>query len=282
MLRWPERIAAAGGVLAGADELREDHEEAAARIRHKVPLPDLPGTIDVYPFEGAVALAHGLSYVPRPALHSYSAYTPRLGRMDAEHLRGPRAPDHILLRIRPIDSRFPALDDGLSWPELLTRYDFRGGVARRYLLLGRSPAPRRYTLTPMAELTGRLGELVKLPVPENGKPVWATIDLRPTWRGRAAAVIFKPPAVAMAVRERSGRTRSYRVIPQLLAAGFILSPVISGPADVVSLLERDGLEPPDDRRVEAIAIAGTMGADIGWAIDAEFDVRLWTLDIEER
>jgi hypothetical protein len=202
--------------------------------------------------------------------------------MDADHLRGPRAPEHILFRIRPIDGRFPALDDSLSWPELLTRYDVRGGVARRFLLLRRAPIPRTYTLTPIGELTGRVGELVKLPVPESGNPVWATIEMHATWRGTAAAMVFKPPTVAMAVRERSGRMRSYRVLPELVGAGFILSPVIASPADVMTLIDRSGHASLHDRRVEAIKIGGTGGADIRWAFDAEFDIKLWTLDVAER
>jgi hypothetical protein len=282
VLGWPDRLAAVGGVLTGAEELRRDHETATAEIRAKVPLPHLSGTIDVYPFEGGIALAHEMSYVPRPALHSYSAYTPRLARMDADHLRGPRAPEHILFRIRPIDGRLPALDDSLSWPELLTRYDFRGGVARRFLLLRRASSPRSYALTPTAELTGRIGELVNLPFPEDGKPLWATIELRPTWRGKASAMIFKPPTIVMAIREKSGRLRSYRVLPELLGAGFILSPVISGPADVMNLIDRSGQASIHEKRVETIKISGTGSADIGWAFDSEFDIKLWTLDIEER
>jgi hypothetical protein len=282
VLGWPERITAIGGVLTGAEELSQAHETAAARIRAKVPLPQLSGTIDVYPFEGAIALAHRLSYVPRPALHSYSAYTPRLSRMDADHLRGPRAPENILFRVRPIDGLFPALDDSLSWPELLTRYDVRGVAARRFLLLRRSPVPRAYTLTPIGELTGRVGELVNLPVPGTSKPLWATIDLSPTWRGKAAAMIFKPPTVAMVVRGHGGGTGSYRVLPELVGAGFILSPVITSPADVLNLFDRSGDASRHDKRVEAIVISGAGGADIGWAFDAEFAIKLWTLEIEER
>lgn len=280
--RWPDRIAAVGKVLIGGEHLLSEHESAAAAIRAKVPLPHLSGTIDVYPFEGAVALAHRLSYVPRPALHSYSAYTPRLSRMDAEHLRGSRAPEKILFRVRPIDGRFPALDDSLSWPELLTRYDVRGVAARRFLLLHRSPVPRAYTLTPIGELTGRVGEIVNLPVPGTGKPLWATIDLRPTWRGKAAAMIFKPPTVAMLVREHGGGTGSYRVVPELLGAGFILSPVITSPTDVLSLFDRSGDASRNDKRVQSIVIGGAGGADIGWAFDAELTIKLWTLEIEER
>jgi hypothetical protein len=279
---WPARIAAAGKALTGAEHLLREHESAAADIRRMVPLLSLSGTIDVYPFEGGIALAHGLSYRPRPALHSYSAYTPRLSRMDADHLRGPHAPECILFRVRPIDGRFPALDDSLSWPELLTRYEVRGGVASRFLLLGRSPRPRSYILTHIADLKGRTGEFVKLPSTAAGRAVWATIDLRPTWRGRAAAVIFKPPTVAMAVRQSGGRTRSYRVLPDLLRAGFILSPVIAGPADILNLIERSGSASLHEKRVEAIAIGGMGSSGIGWAYDADFDVKLWTLEIRER
>ena len=42
--------------------------------------------------------------------------------MNAQHLCGPTAPDWVLLEICQLDFRYPSLDDGLSWPLLLTRY----------------------------------------------------------------------------------------------------------------------------------------------------------------
>jgi len=242
-------------------------------------MPALYGTVDVYPFASAVALAHRFPYSPRPALQSYAAYTPRLSRMDAEHLQGAHAPDNILFEVAPIDGRFPALDDSLSLPELLTRYEARGGVAGRFLLLIRSSRPRTYSLTPIADLKGRMGQLMTLPLSSTGKPIWATVELRSTWRGSAAAMLFKPPVISMVVRERGGRVKSYRVLPELVGAGFMLSPVIEDPGDMLNLLQSGKGLPLQGNHVEAIAIGGD---GIDWAFAPEFELKLWTIDIQER
>jgi hypothetical protein len=276
---WPARVVAMGRVIAGAEHLRERHESAAADIRSKVPVPALSGTIDIYPHEGAVALAHGMSYRPRPLLHSYSAYTPRLSRIDAEHLRGPHAPENILFEVWPIDGRLPTLDDSLSWPELLTRYEFDSSVAGRYLLLKRSSRPWVFDLHHLADLKGRTGEVIRLPEATAGEMIWATVDLRATWRGRAAAAILKAPLPGMVVQQRDGTLAAYRVLPELLSAGFLLSPLITDTNDFRQLLNRHGSAALLRRQVEAIGIVSIDGAPIDWAFAPHFELSLWTLDI---
>ena len=58
-------------------------------------------------------------------IQSYAAFTPELADLNAAYLRSSHAPDNVFFECAPIDDHYPSLDDGLSWPVLLTRYDIR-------------------------------------------------------------------------------------------------------------------------------------------------------------
>ncbi len=180
--------------------LRDDYEKNLAQERKNFPLPPIRGDADLYSYDQTVLFAHALAYQPRPVMQSYSAYTPELAEMNAAHLRAASAARNILFAIQPIDGRFPALDDGLSWPELLTRYDFRGtaGQSGKFLLLTRAAAPRKFQLTPLQEVTASFGEPVKSPDATAGA-VWVEIEIKKTFAGSVAATFYKPPVLRLTV-----------------------------------------------------------------------------------
>jgi hypothetical protein len=88
--------------------------------------------------------------------------------MNAAHLRSDRAADHILFDVSTIDGRFAAQDDGLSWPELFTRYDITA-AADRYLLMKKSVTPRQYKLTPIGEALAKFDEGIEIPSMSGGR-----------------------------------------------------------------------------------------------------------------
>jgi hypothetical protein len=214
--------------------------------------------------------------------HSYSAYTPRLAEMNAEHLRGDSAPRTILFEVAPIDGRFPALDDGPSWPELLTRYDPAASVGNRFLRLDRARRPRQFALEPLQDREYGLGERVALYGVTAGEPIWATVELRPTWRGRLRSMLYKPPTVALRVETRNGGRRTYRFLPDLAAAGFLISPEIGRVDDFAKLTRPDAARLLAGRRVLAITLEGMNEARLDRAYRASYRLRLWRLDLGRR
>src|SRR5262249_29679991 len=156
--------------------------DAAKAIRDANPIPVTTGSVDVYPFKLSVPIAYGLLYNPRPVFQSYSACTPLLAQMNAAHLRSPRGPHSILFDVQAIDNRLPALEDGLSWPLLLTQYNLTD-ASGAFLLLQRAARPRAFQLEPLAHLTVGLGSPIA--VPDFGaEAIWATVDIEPTLLGR--------------------------------------------------------------------------------------------------
>jgi hypothetical protein len=228
----PANARAAMRVVTGTSTLRAEFERNMAVLRAANPVPPTTGTVDVYPWLLSAAIAHRLSYAPRPVLQSYSAYTPYLSRANVEHLRGASAPDTIFFDLATIDGRFPSLDDGASWPDLLTRYDV-AGTTQGFLVLRRAPSPRTFHLRPLAEVTGRFDR--PIPVPPGAGQLWVSLRFRPTLLGDLAALLVKPPPLEMVVVTQRGERRRYRLVRGAAESGFLLSPVVENRWDFTLL-----------------------------------------------
>jgi len=220
-------------VVAG-DALAEADARARAELRATNPLPALAGSVDVYPSEQALVLAHGLNYRPRPVFQSYMAYTPSLEAANADALRGVAAPDWILFHVLPIDGRLPALDDAASWPLLLTRYRFTG-TAGNFAILQRRDTARTSHFEPLARIEARTGETIAVPDASAG-PVWVRLSLQPSLRDRVVTTLFAAPMTWINLTRADGSVRHYRIVPALARAGFMLSPVITDTAEFEALL----------------------------------------------
>jgi hypothetical protein len=215
-------------------------------------LPALTGPVDVYTYRQGSALAHGLDFRPRPVFQSYMAYTPRLARVNADFLRGARAPEWILFEPATIDRRLPALDDGLSWPLLLTHYRLAGWF-NWFALLHRRPVPLRWSLTPLGRVETSTG--APLAVPGTSRElVWVRIDVQQTIRDRIVETLLAAPVVYLHMTLGDGRQSSYSVVPALAREGFLLSPLVVDTAEFAQLLQAD----PSRRLVHVSAISVTL------------------------
>jgi len=249
----PRNLLAAVEPFAGKGRLLEQYQAYLADFRNDYPFPRVPGTVDVYSYKQAAILALNLRYQPRPVIQSYSAYTPELAAMNAAFLRTERAPDSIFFQMDPIDNRFPSLEDGRSWPELLTRYDFQD-VEGPFVLLKRSEAPREFHLVPLNDVSLGLGET--LDVSTNGPgPLWAEIEIEPTLLGAAVSTLYKPAVLQLTVSLRLGQEVSKRLVPGMARGGFLLSPFIGDAPSFASLGSAEGLRNLGGNEVMALRIS---------------------------
>ena len=206
------------------------------RVQKSNLLPPTSGTVDLYPNEVASIFAYNLPYQPRPVFQSFAAYTDKLARLNAEHLTSPDAADSILFDLNPIDGHLASFEDGLSWLELLTRYDITN-IEGRYLLLQRSPQPRQYDLAPLDRQTVAVGEWYEMP--DHSEPVWAKLDLEPNLWGKLAAVALRLPNLYLEIETADGMQVKYRAVGDLLDTGFLISPVLSNRWDFLALAGTD-------------------------------------------
>jgi hypothetical protein len=253
----------------------------ADSLRAAFPNLEIHGSADVYPLSQTLALPLGLSCRPRPVFQSYSAYTPKLAEMNAAHLRGDRAPDHIFFDVWTIDRRFAAQDDSLSWPELLTRYDILG-MAGPYILMEKSVTPRQYELTPIGETVAKFDEGIEIPSMIGG-PIWVRIDIRRSLWGNVVAMVYRPPRVLIRLFTRSGRVHGGRLLPAEARAGFLLSPVVENRQSFFALASTNWQHELADLEVASARIT----TDGGTAVTSRYQsppvrVRFYRLDFQRQ
>lgn len=232
-------------------DIRQAFSERMRQLATQSPLPRLPGSSDLYPFSLTDLIASGNHWAPRPVPQSYSAYTSLLARMNEAHLRGAAAPDNIFFRIESIDGRFPALEDGLSWPTLLSHYQITGSD-RQYLHLQKRTTPATTQKTVLTQQSHRLGEWVSLP--SAAQMLFAEIELAPTLLGRLSMLLFKPDQLYLSVDLGHGEQRVYRFIPSMALAGFVLSPLVESTAEFARLANGQPPSLHDTRVVQRIRI----------------------------
>jgi hypothetical protein len=273
------RVLAPVKMLYEPGYLREAYAKSLAGVRDKFPMPPIKGGVDVYSWNQAVLFAYDLRYQGRPVLQSYSAYTPELAELNAAYLRSDRAPANLLFRIQPIDHRFPSLEDGRSWPELLTRYDIKGAsdAVGTYLLLSRSAVPREYHLTPLQNIPARFGEPVSLPSATNG-PVWAEIEINDSLVGSIVSRLYKPPVLVLTVFFRDGGQYVFRLVPAMARSGFLLSPAIGNNLAFASLASASGQAHPAHLEVMSMTISARTESGSTICYQSPMQIRFYHLD----
>jgi hypothetical protein len=271
-----------GGLLSGAHPLRSQFEKAEAALRELCPVPKVDGTFDLYPSLQIVLFANSARYSPRPVIQSYDAYTPRLARLNAEHLRAESAPDHILFGMMPIDGRYPALEDGLSWPELWSRYEPDPSEypvsALESVVLRRSKTPRPYRLIPIGESRTKFGGAVEVPGTEQG-PVWAEITTPLTTAGKMAAIALKPPSILLDTGLANGSNKQFLLVPGMAQGGFLLSPAVASPSAFGWIAVTPWSEGAWQKVLAEWSVRSiTLSSAGAWAYQEQADVRFYRLE----
>jgi len=242
--------------------LADRFERAIADIRSGYALPALNGTADFYEYDQSVLLASNNEWNPRPVIQSYSAYTPELVRLNEQHLRGPGAPEWVLVDLQSIDGRLPSLDDGLSWPALLDNYSFTSHNGQFVLMRRKAILHSSSNYESVVKRTCKTGAMVLLP--NSDGLLFAEVDLKPTLAGRLLIALFNPPQLKIEVDLGDGTTRSYRVVSNMMKTGFLVSPLVADTDDFASLAAGIA-RPKNDRRVARISITPTYGGSVFWS-----------------
>ena len=224
-------------------------------MRRSTPLPLLDGTSDVYANGQLALIASGNRWSPRPVFQSYAAYTPSLLASNRSHLLGDDAPRNVFFKLEPLDRRFPSLDDGASWPVLLSQYRPAGTTQGFLLLRHRDDAPGAPTPTMRAKRTASFGERVDLPADD--PRVVATIDIALSLLGRIVALLYKPSPIEITVELVDGTTKTFTVVSAMAASGFLVSPLVETTDEFARLYDADGAL--DRKRVKGLRIDA-----VGW------------------
>lgn len=263
-----------------ADYLRSEYTEFLARVKNNYPLPAMADTTDTYSYDQTVVFSHGFKYRPRPIIQSYSVFTPRLAEINAAWLRSSEAATNVLFRIQPLDNRFPSLEDGLSWPELLTRYEIHqtAAAAETYLLLTRSATPQPYHFTLLKNVVASFTENIKLPAATNGL-FWVEIEIKKTFAGKLVEILYKTPVLHLVVNLRNHEERRFRLVPGMARAGFLLSPLVADNHAFAALFTAAGRESLADLQVESMTISAETETGLTKFYQPFIPVRFYRLEL---
>lgn len=222
----------------------------------------LSGTTDIYTFDESGFWARDYQWNPRPVLQSYSAYTPELIDLDAQHLRSGGAPDNLLIRLDPLDDHLPSLEDGLSWSAMLDNYS-AAGFRNDWVHLAKKPLPLRTTsrYIVVGKITAVMGEQISVPA-ANG-PVFAEVDAQPSILGRLLAIAYKVPPLNLTVIRSNGAEFQFGVVANMMHTGFLLSPLVITDADFLDLFAPQR-PPTGANRVRQMELNVAGGPAICW------------------
>jgi hypothetical protein len=248
-------------LAGGGKNLRDRHERQLEGIRSRLSYPSLPGgTYDIYSHDQAELFALGVQWSPRPVFQSYSAYTPKLAALNAAHVSGPAAADHLLFAVQPIDKRLPALDDGASWVPILERYQLR--EKGRHLVLDRSASPRKTRRQIVGTWHGH--GWIELPPGAGLRTAAIRLDARPVSMDWYRTT---PPYDAIEVKLRgSDAPRTFRFIAGPASEPFFFSPLVSDTGEFARLFDRCAA-PDAANDVRAVRILDADKREIGFSID---------------
>ena len=271
-------LAAPLAVTQGSTPFVRAQENYYAQLRDRAPLPPITGSVDLYPWSQILLFANDTAYRPRPVMQSYSAYTPELAEMNAAFLRGEHAPENILFSIYPIDNHYPSEDDGLSWPDLLSRYEVLSNDTNGFLLLHHSVTPRDFRKIPLQDSVISFLSPAAVPSAHDG-PIWAEIEIDQSLFGRIFSTLYKPPQIMLAVTLADGRTGKFRLIPGMARAGFLLSPFIGDGDSFARLASPKSSSLLAGPEVKSLAIFVADGTGPSACYVGSIKLRLYRLEI---
>lgn len=214
-------------------------------------IPKLNGSVDIYSYDQSYLIASGNKWSPRPILQSYSAYTAKLAELNKMHLVSESRPDNIIFKVQPIDGRLPSLEDGASWPVLLSNYE-PASFSEGYLFLKSRNPPSQAHEEPRKIGGGvySLGEQINLP--NSDAPLFVRVNIRKSFLGAVLNTLFKPSQLVIKLTMHNGVTRDYRIIAGMSESGFVVSPLIENTEELGLLFS--GVNYLNDKKVKSIEI----------------------------
>jgi len=213
------------------EDLYKNYNNHIQNIKNKSNLPKLEGTVDIYSYDQSDLIASGNVWNPRPIFQSYSAYTKSLAEKNKQHLLKVNAPDHIIFKIQPIDNRLASLEDGASWPIILSKYK-PIGYKDDYLIL-KNKQNYDYKFKTISKVSSCLGDVIS--VPKAKGIIFAKVSIKLTSLGKLMKLFFKPSLLYINLHLADKNKVKKRFIADMGQSEFLISPFISNTEEFLML-----------------------------------------------
>ena len=238
--------------------VKQNYEVTLKFLHAQSSFPRLSGSADDYSYDQSYLIASGMNWSPRPIFQSYSVFTPKMAEKNKKYLLGDNRPDHLIFKIEPIDERIPSLEDGISWPVLLSHYQ-PDQLINDFLLLRKKISNQQAHLLSIKKEQHFIGEMVN--VPAINQPIFAEIELKPTVWGLLAIWFFKPQQLHVTFELKNGTKKQFRLIANMAKSGFLLSPLIEETAEFGLLYSENTLL---NKQVKSFVISTSPGSIKQW------------------
>jgi hypothetical protein len=230
-------------------------------LKAQASFPVLEGTTDIYSYNQAYLIASQLTWSPRPIFQSYSVFTATQAEQNKQHLLNAYRPDNIIFRIEPIDGRIPSLEDGASWPLLITQYQ-PTQLIKDFLFLHtkNTSKPGLGSLKKLKTELHILGETI--PVPQSTLPLFVELDIKPTFWGLLSTLLFKPDPLNISIELNDGNKKEFRINANMAKSGFLLSPLIENTNEFALMYTNKKLLDP--KKVKSFVIVSRHNKTWDW------------------
>jgi len=216
-------------------------DNAKNNIKHDYPLDNktiqyLNGkTVDIFPWDIALVWAYDFNWSPRPIFQSYSAYTPHLDDLNAQHFSKGDAPQAVLYSYKSIDGRYPIFDEPHTFANILHNYTFVNKSGEFILLALNTNQSTSRLEEDLGTLTVELGQPIEIPKYDSGY-VFGHIELEYSTFGKLMKFIYKPAFAHIRFKfYDSMYSNDYRFIPGTSKNGVFLSQYIGTLDDLASV-----------------------------------------------
>jgi hypothetical protein len=189
--------------------------------------------VAVFPWELAFGPANHLNLAPLYTLQSYAAYTNRLDRATADHLRKAPGDMRLLVEWKSIDERHPLLDVPATWEAIYTGFK-PDMAASGLLLLQKRDRPTAFAFNSLKQTLSDVRQWQD--VPDRDHAVDVSIAFSPTLVGIGQHLVYKINPVYIEFEVDRGMPRRFRVIPDVLRYPFVVNCLPLSGADLESLL----------------------------------------------
>lgn len=164
-------------------------------------------TVDIFPWDVAMALAYGMKWDPRPVFQSYQAYTSYLDGLNSRHFLDSNAPDFVLYELASIDGRYPLFDEPLTLRALMCNYQVTGFDGNFMVLkrVGDHCGPP----TVVQDFDSTFGDTIRVPLNQSGY-MFVQVHLQYNLIGDLRNLVYKAPPVYVQLSFADGSTGTYR------------------------------------------------------------------------
>lgn len=180
-------------------------------------------SVDIIPTEVSLAYFNNLNYKPRPVFQSYSAYTEKLDRKNAESYQGNSAPSFIISSPGSIDYRYFFWDESKTKFEILRSYD-AALIEDNFILYKKREHPLGFKIVQLDTFKMELGKFKDVNTFQG--LTYARVKIEYSLYGKLRGFLYQPPDLHVTFLLKNGEEITYRAVNNIISSGVLINKYI--------------------------------------------------------